>query len=388
LRIALLGAGAVGEVTATHLVKSREVTELVLADISLLRVEQLSSRLKSSKISALQVDAGNRRDVDKVLKDVDVVINAALPRYNLLIMDVALKNRVQYLDLASDIPYDSVRNQLKLSPAWKKAELTAIMGLGEDPGISNLLSRYLADKLDSVEEIRVRDGDTGVSEEHAFPCLFSPEVLIDEVLNKPEIFKDGSLLRVAPLSGEENYDFPEPVGPLTVYLVDHEEPETLPQFIEKGIRYADFKLALSRQTVDMLRVLRQLNLTSKKPIEVKGFRIAPKDVLLSLLPRPSDLAGKVEGFSCVVVDVIGKRAGKKMRAVAYTSMGHQEAYRKHGVTGTAYLTGTPPAVGAIMLAKGEIKTKGVIPPECLQPQPILKEIEKKGIKIHERIQKV
>ena len=388
MKIVLLGIGAVGEVTATHLVKSPEVAELVLGDISLQRVEQLSSKLKSSKVTPARVDAGNKKNLIESLKDADVVINSALPKYNLLIMDVAIKNKVQYLDLASDIPYDSVRNQLKFSNVWKKARLTAIMGLGEDPGISNLLARHLADKMDKVEEIRIRDGDSGVSKEYVFPCLFSPTTLIDEVMNKPEIFKNGSLRRLAPLSGEEVYNFPEPIGPMTVYFVDHEEPETLSHFIDKGVYYADFKLALSHEVVNMLTVLRQLKLTSKEPIEVKGMKIAPKDVLLALLPRPSDLGGKVEGYSCIVVDVIGKRAGKRVHAMAYASLSHQEAYRKYGVTGTAYLTGTPPAIGAVMLAKGEVEAKGVIPPECLQPQPILKEIEKKGIEIHETIQQI
>jgi len=388
LRILLLGVGAVGAVTATHLVNSPEVSEVVLGDIAPDRAKQLANRLKSNKASPIRVDAGDRKDLINAMKKIDVVINSALPRYNLLIMDVALKNNVHYIDLASDIPYDSVRNQLRLSDAWKDANLTAIMGLGEDPGISNILARYLADKMDRVDEIRVRDGDTGVSKEFAFPCLFSPDVLIDEVLHRPQIYKDGSLLKLSPLSGREVYPFPDPVGSLTVYYVDHEEPETLSQFIDKGIRYADFKLALSPQTVEMLKILKQLNLTSKKPIEVKGLKIAPKDVLLSLLPKPADLAGKVEGYSCIVVDVRGEKTGKKVRALAYTFMNHQEAFRKYGVTATSYLTGTPPAIGAVMLAKGGIKIRGVIPPECLEPQPLLTEIKKRGIKINEKVQEI
>jgi len=388
LRILLLGVGAVGTVTATHLVKSPDVSEVVLGDIASDRAKQLANRLKSKKVSPIRVDAGDRKDLINSMKNIDVVINSALPRYNLLIMDVALKNNVHYIDLASDIPYDSVRNQLKLSDAWKDANLTAIMGLGCDPGISNLLARYLADKMDCVDEIRVRDGDNAVSKEFAFPCLFSPDVLIDEVFNKPEIYREGSLRRLSPLSGEEVYRFPDPLGSLTVYYVDHEEPETLAKFINKGIRYADFKLALSPQTVEMLKVLKQLNLTSKKPIEVKGLKIAPKDVLLSLLPKPADLAGKVEGSSCIVVDVRGEKAGKKVRALAYTFMNHQEAFRKHGVTATSYLTGTPPAIGAVMLVKGDIKIRGVIPPECLEPQPLLTEIKKRGIKINEKVQEI
>jgi len=388
MRILLLGVGAVGAVTATHLVNSPNVSEVVLGDIAPDRAKQLANRLKSKKVSPSRVDAGNRKDLINAMKNIDVVINSALPRFNLLIMDVALKNNVHYIDLASDIPYDSVRNQLRLSDAWKDANLTAIMGLGCDPGISNLLARHLADKMDRVDEIRVRDGDNAVSKEFAFPCLFSPDVLIDEVFNKPEIYKEGSLRKLSPLSGEEVYRFPDPLGSLTVYYVDHEEPETLAKFINKGIRYADFKLALSPQTVEMLKVLKQLNLTSKKPIEVKGLKIAPKDVLLSLLPKPADLAGKVEGSSCIVVDVRGEKADKKVRALAYTFMNHQEAFRKYGVTATSYLTGTPPAIGAIMLAKGYIKIRGVVPPECLEPQPLLKEIEKKGIRIKETVQKI
>lgn len=388
LRILLLGVGAVGTVTANHLVNSPEVSEVVLGDIALDRAKKLENRLNSDKVSALRVNAGNREDLTKALKKIDVVINAALPRYNLLIMDVALKNKVYYIDLASDIPFDAVRSQLRLSGAWKAANLTAIMGLGADPGMSNIFARYLADKMDRVDEIRVRDGDTAVSKEFAFPCLFSPDVLIDEVLNPPQIYKDGSFLRLLPLSGEEVYPFPDPVGSLTVYYVDHEEPETLPQLINKGIRYADFKLALSPQTVEMLKILKQLNLTSKELIEVKGFKIAPKDVLLSLLPKPADLAGKVEGFSCIAVEIRGKKAGKKTQALAYTFMSHREAYEKYGVTATAYLTGTPPAIGAVMLARGDIKIRGVIPPECLEPQPFLTEIMKKGIKVNETVQEI
>jgi saccharopine dehydrogenase (NAD+, L-lysine-forming) len=387
LRFLIIGVGAVGQVIAAHLVRDPDVSKVVLSDISLERAKTVADWLKSKKTSAVKVDAGDRKNLVEAMKQIDIVVNATVPRYNLLIMDVALKSNVHYIDLASDMPYDSVRNQLSLNNAWKDAGLTAIMGLGEDPGISNLLARHLADKMDSVEEIRIRDGDNGSSEEYPFPCLFSPEVMIDEILSRPEIFKDGSLRRLSPLSGEEVYRFPAPVGPLTVYFVDHEEPETLSRFINKGLRYADFKLALSPEIAQMLRILKQLNLTSKEPIEVKGVKIAPKDVLLSLLPKPADLAGKVKGYSCIAVEVAGGKARKKMRILAYAYLSHQEAYKKYGVTATSYLTGTPPAIGAVMLAKGDIKVRGVIPPECLEPKPLLAKIEKKGIKIIERIQK-
>jgi saccharopine dehydrogenase (NAD+, L-lysine-forming) len=386
LKFLIIGVGAVGQVIAAHLAKDPRVTKVILGDISVDRAKSVADWLKNKKASAVKVDASDRNDLTKAINQVDVVINATVPRYNLLIMDVALKGNVHYIDLASDIPYDSVRKQLSLGDKWKDADLTAIMGLGEDPGISNLLARHLADKMDQVDEIRVRDGDNGASKEFAFPCLFSPEVLIDEVLNRPEIFKDGSLRRLSPLSGEEVYRFPEPVGPLTVYFVDHEEPETLSKFVDKGIRYADFKLALSPEIAQMLRILKQLNLTSKEPIEVKGVKVAPKDILVSLLPKPADLAGKIIGYSCIAVEVTGQKAGKHVQGLAYAYLSHQEAYKKYGVTATSYLTGTPPAIGAVMLAKGDIKVRGVFPPECLKPQPLLEKIEKRGIRVTEKVQ--
>jgi len=388
LKIAILGIGAVGSVTATHLAKSPKVSELVLGDIYLDKAKEIAKKLDSEKISVMRVNAQRREDLTKVLEKKDAVINAALPKYNESIMDVALKNRVHYIDLASDLPWDSVRRQLSHDNAWKAANLIAIMGLGEDPGMSNIFARHIADKLDQASEIRIRDGDNAFSKEFAFPCLFSPDVLIDEVFNPPATYEDGVLHKLSPLSGEEVYKFPEPIGPLTVYNVDHEETETLPKFLDKGIHYVDFKLAFSPQTVEMLKILKQLNLTSKEPITVKGVKIAPRDVLLALLPKPANLAGKVEGYSCIAVDIKGERAGEKVHALAYTFMSHQVAYEKYGVTATAYLTGTPPAIGAEMMEAGEIEIRGVFPPECIEPEPFLTRLADKGIAINETINKV
>jgi saccharopine dehydrogenase-like NADP-dependent oxidoreductase len=171
---------------------------------------------------------------------------------------------------------------------------------------------------------------------------------------------------------------------VTLCFIEYEPVFTLPRFIGKGVSYVDCKISLEPNVA----ALHLMGLANDKPIEVKGIKIAPKDVLLSLLPKPADLAGKVEGHSCIAVEVAGRKAGRNMRVLAYAYLSHQEAYKKYGVTATSYLTGTPPAIGAVMLAKGDIKVRGVIPPECLEPQPLLAKIEKKGIKITERFRVV
>jgi len=258
------------------------------------------------------------------------------------------------------------------------------LGLGEDPGISNIFARYVADKLDRVEEIRIRDGETAVSKDFPFACLFSPDVFLYEVFESPTVYENGVMHKVDPLTGEEQYEFPEPIGSLTVFHVDHEETETLPLFIKKGLRYVDFKLALSPETVQMLKVLKQLGLLSEKPLNIKGQKISPKELVIALFPKPADLPGKVDGHASIVVDVKGERKGEKTHHLVYTLMSHREAYEKYGSTATSYLTGTPPAIGAIMIAKNEIKTRGVISPECLDPKPFMDKLSQKGIKINEK----
>ena len=385
LRIFVLGVGAVGTVTATHLAKSPEVSEVILGDIALQRAKIVKNQLKNPKVSVVQADASSEKSLISVLNKVDIIINATLPNFNLTVMNAALKSNVHYIDLAS---WTTVKMQLDFNDIWKDAGLTAILGLGEDPGISNVFARYIVDKLDRVEEIRVRDGETVVSKDFPFACLFSPAVFLYEVFELPDVYENGVLHKVDPLTGEELYEFPEPIGPLTVYHVSHEETETLPLFINKGLKHVDFKLALSPETVQMLKVLKQLGLLSDNPLNLKGQKISPKEMVLSLFPKPADLPGKVDGYASVVVDVKGEKKGEKIRHLVYTFMSHREAYEKYGATATSYLTGTPPAIGAIMIAKNEISTRGVISPECLEPKPFMDKLSQKGIKIGEKTSKL
>ncbi len=175
------------------------------------------------------------------------------------------------------------------------------------------------------------------------------------------------------------------MGPLTVYCTDHEETETLPKFIKKGVKYADFKLAFSPETVELLKTLNELGMMSMKPIDVKGVKVTPLDVFISLIPTPAEIGGKVEGYACILADVRGGKADKKVHHVVYTFISHGEAYERLGVTATAYLTGIPPAVGAAMLADGTIKKRGVYPPEVLEPEPFLARIRQKDIPVYERV---
>jgi len=380
--LVLGGCGTVGTVICADLARTPSISEVICADINLDKAKRLAEKLNSEKVTPRKVDAGNSDELMKALKGSDTVINTSLPRYNLAVMDAALKNGVHYIDNAV---YTSIDDKLKFDDAWKDAGLTALLNLGEDPGLSNIFARYAADRMDRVEEIRIRDGET-CEGDYPFIATFSPDVFLGgEVFLNPLIFENGSFKHLPPFSGKEVYEFPDPMGPLTVYCTDHEETETLPRFIKKGVKYADFKLTFSPEVVELLQTLNQIGLMSTKPIDVRGAKVSPLDVFIALIPSPSEIAGKVKGYACILADVRGEKAGEKICHIVYTFMSHEEAYKKLGVTATAYLTGITAAVGTAMLAEGKIRKRGVFPPEVLDPEPFLEEVKKKDIVVHEKI---
>ncbi|MGQ0797423.1 MAG: saccharopine dehydrogenase family protein [Methanobacteriota archaeon] len=261
--------------------------------------------------------------------------------------------------------------------------------MGADPGLTNLMARMGADRLDTVEEVLVRDGDNGDVEGHEYASLWSPDTLIEEVLLPALAFYNGRFVRLGSLQGEEVFDFPI-VGPLTVYNVDHEETNTLPLFIGKGLRRMDFKIALPSDLADALRVFQRFGLHGGVPIEVEvkatgeKVHVAPRDILTALMPDPRDIATKVRGTACLAVVVRGTKAGRKDGWLFWSVLDHQDAIRRHGFNATSYPVGAPLAMAALMIHRGEITRKGVFPVEALDPAPFLRHLPEFGITIQEK----
>jgi len=373
--VLLIGCGAVGSVVAHHLASSEVIADVVLADVDADLAKKTASRLRRPNVRAMQLDASDPRALAEATRGCRLVINTALPRFNRGIQEVALEAGLDYLDPANDMdPFAS-------ADRWVDQGRTAICGMGEDPGLSNVFARYAADGMDRVDSIKVRDGDTASSPEHPFIALFSPETFIEETLASSRIWTDGRYETVPPFGAFETYEFPPPLGPLPVYSVDHEEVDTLPGFIGKGVRYVDFKLALDATTVQTLKLFRDLRLLERGP----PGGPSPRKALFAALPKPVDLAGHVDGFAAVLVEVTGEKDGHRVTHSLYSILGHREASERFGATATAYLTGTGAAVGAILLASGVIKKPGMFSPEQLDPKlffPLLKEW---GIEVRERI---
>ena len=284
----LFGAGGMGTVAARHLVRLKEIDDLVLADVVAARARGLAAKFRSLRVRAVPVRNLEIGALAKILEGAELAINAAHASLDLPLMEACLDAGVHYMDLSSEpsrqFPYDA---------RFKKAGLTALLGGGEDPGLGNVFARAAADALDSVNAIRIRDGDTASSLDTPLPVVWSPETFLAEVFSPGLYFEDGQLVHPPPWSGKEIYPFPEPVGPQPVYLMDHEEPETLGRFIGKGLRHVDLKLAIDDETYRILHLVRGLGLLEDHPELVEGKSVSPRKLLLSVLPRPADLVGKV-----------------------------------------------------------------------------------------------
>ncbi len=394
MKISVIGAGVQGSAIALFLAKNADVSEIVCSDISLDRAERLAKNLGSPKISARRADAASVSSLIDVIKGSDVVINATLPKYNLKIMDAALKSKAHYVDLASHTPVrTNIQKELRLNSKWRKAKLTAVINQG-GPFVMDVLARYAADKLDRVDSIRLRFGWKPVTKEKevipAWTPTWSPEVAITEWSANPVIYEKGKLKEVSQFSGVEEYSFPDPVGPITLCFIEYEPVFTLPRFIGKGVKYVDCKITLEPKVA----ALHKMGLASDKPIDVKGMRIAPLDVLLAVLTPPVEAkvlvrerariaAGELDFVGSYIAEVTGRKAGEKVTYTMSRTYSIREVYEKTGAMWAG--VAIPATITATMLAKKEIKITGVVPPEALEPKTFLRKLAQMGITFKENI---
>jgi saccharopine dehydrogenase (NAD+, L-lysine-forming) len=400
MKAMVLGVGAIGSVTAQCLAESDEYDKVVLGARNPEKGKRLQKKIGSDKVKVVKVDASNVGAMTKAFKGLDIVCNLAIPRFNFHIMEACEKAKVNYLDTAWDIAIDKTPPggivkpappsflYLKKDKAWKKMGLTAMLGIGCDPGLTNLFARKAADRLDTVKEILVRDGDNGYVEGYDFAPLWSPETLIEEVLMPATYFKDGHYRKYGSFENKEMFDFPDGVGNIPIYNVAHEESETLATYIGevlgKGCDYCDFKIALGDEYVDAIKMIGKLGLDNPNKIKVKDVMVAPRDVVNAALPDPSQLGHLAKGQCAVGTIVKGTKNGKDAGHYLWTSLDHKKCYQKWKNSATAWSVGVPAAISAILWAQGKVPLKGVFPPEMMNPDPFIKMLPKFGMNYNEK----
>jgi len=301
MRVAILGVGGLGRTLASELRGDPRVTSLLLIDLFGERARVLTGIRGRVAIEAKQLNVENRIALTKAIAGSDLVINTTLPRYNLGIMQAALEVRANYLDPSAAGPREigglaGIFEQLAMGEAFKAAGLTALVSMGLDPGISNVMARTAAERLDTVDAIRIRSGSVAALPGYTSFPLYSREVFLSDVLTPPTVWLDGALQDRAPLSEPEEYPFPPPVGSQRTYLISHEEVKTLPKYLGRPIGRVDFKYVLEPHLVQAILSLDKLGLLADAHlIRIGNQMVSFRRAFLAAFPEPSARAAARRG---------------------------------------------------------------------------------------------
>ncbi len=371
---------------AEHLARNTKIDKLILADSRLEGAERLADRLRNERVEVRKVDGTSQGEVTKLLRGVDVVIASMPWRLNRLVMELSAKMGTDYVDYG--MPFDSTGPDFdKYSELCKDGGISALVGMGEEPGISDILAMYGATKLDRADEANIYDGDTAAVDGLEFFSSWSPVDLLDETSVPAAVFRNGRIDFIPPLSARTVYPFPDPVGPLPVYKTNHDETYFMPLGI-KTLKNASFNIGIDDGFAGAATTFRKWGLLSKDQIEVRGTKIVPLHVVAALLPRPETFSAMIKGDTMFVVEILGDKKGRRTKVKLWTAMAHKDAYELCGTNAGAYLVGTGGAVATEMLIDGEVKKKGIVIPEELDFVSFMDRLRKKSVVIHEDISTV
>lgn len=382
--VLIVGAGGVGQVVAHKCAQQPEIfSDITLASRTESKCKAIAKQIKR-KIRTAQVDADKVPQMVKLIKRVKpkLVINVALPYQDLHIMDACLATGVDYLDTANYEPLDKAKFEYKWQWAYqsrfKKAGIMALLGSGFDPGVTNVYTAWLhKHEFDSIETIDIVDANAG-SHGQPFATNFNPEINIREITQRGRFWENKSWQETDPLSVKRSFDFPEGIGPMNIYLLYHEELESIAKHFP-NLKRARFWMTFSENYLNHLRVLQNVGMTRIDPVKFQGREIVPIQFLKALLPDPASLGPLTKGRTCIGVVAHGRKNGKDKVAFIYNICDHEAAYREVKSQAISYTTGVPAAVGAEMMLTGQWKGEGVFNMEQFDPDPFLEVIGPRGL---------
>lgn len=383
MQVVQLGCGVCGLVCAEHLAKNAKVDRLTLADSRTAGANALEDRLGMERVSVVEVDGRDRTALVDLLGGKDIVVATMPWRMNRQVMEIAAELGVDYVDFG--MPFDSTGPDFdRYSEMCRAAGVSALVGMGEEPGMSDIFAMHAASKLDRADEAHIFDGDTATVEGLESFSLWSPVDLLDETSVPAAVFRQGRIEFIPPLSARRMYDFPPPIGSLPVYSTNHDETYFMPLGIPT-LKEASFNIGIDDRFAEAAAIFRRWGLLNKEPVDVKGTKVRPLDVVAAMLPPPSAFADKVKGDTCFVVEVTGDKGGRRTKVKVWTMMSHEKAYELYRTNAGAYLVGTGGAVATEMLIDGLVKDKGIVIPEQLPVEEFMERLRQKDIKIVEEI---
>jgi saccharopine dehydrogenase-like NADP-dependent oxidoreductase len=394
MRVLLVGVGTVGEAIARMSAQRDWCEAMVLADYDLSRPTAIQRELgDAQRFPVEQIDARDSEAVAELARRhrADLVMNAVDPRFVMPLFEGAFKAGIDYVDMANSLsrphptePFSKpglklADEQLAKAGEWEAAGRLALIGIGMDPGLTDIFAAHAARHLfDEVDEVHIRDGGDLEIPGFAFAPVFSIWTTIEECLNPPVVWADGDWHTTEPFSAPEAFPFPEGVGPVECVNVEHEEVLLIPRWIP-GVKRVSFKYALGSDFIEKLKFLHDIGLDRTEPVEVRGGTVSPRDVVAAVVPDPAKMGDKFVGRAIVGTWVIGHRDGKPREVFLYQMADAQETMRATGSQVVGWQTGFNPVLAMELLATGQWSGAGVLGPEAFDPDPYLALMDHYGI---------
>jgi saccharopine dehydrogenase-like NADP-dependent oxidoreductase len=386
MRILLVGAGGVGSAIAAIAARREFAEAVVVADYELARAEKAVAAVGDPRFSAIRADASDEAGIGALLAEhrCDVVVNATDPRFVMPLFRAALASGATYLDMAMSLSHPHPERphelpgvklgdeQFALAEEWVARGQLALVGIGVEPGLSDVFARYAADHLFSeIDELGVRDGANIAVRGHAFAPSFSIWTTIEECLNPPVVWEAGrGWFTTPPFSEPEVFDFPEGIGPVECVNVEHEEVLLMPRWVDA--KRVTFKYGLGEEFIGVLKTLHMLGLDSTTPVTASGVEVSPRDVVAACLPDPAGLGELMSGKTCAGLWVTGTGTdGRPRQVYLYHVVDNEWSMSEYGSQAVVWQTAVNPVVALELLSTGVWQGTGVLGPEAFDAVPFL-----------------
>jgi saccharopine dehydrogenase (NAD+, L-lysine-forming) len=383
MRILLVGAGGVGTAFA-RIAARRPFAQLIIADYDLSRAQHAAAAKDGYR--AVQLDARDQQSTEALLTEhsCDALMNAADPRFVMPLFRASLAAGVHYLDMAMSLsrphpaePYARTGvmlgdEQFALEDEWRQAGKLALVGIGVEPGLSDVFARHAADTLfGEINELGVRDGSNLTVAGYEFAPTFSIWTTIEECLNPPVIWEaDRGWFTTPPFSEPETFSFPAGIGPVECVNVEHEEVLLMPRWVKA--QRVTFKYGLGEEFIGVLKTLHKVGLDRVDPVRVGGSSVSPRDVVAACLPDPATLGARMSGLTCAGTWVTGSgKDGSPREVYLYHVVDNAWTMAEYGSQAVVWQTAVNPVVALELMDSGAWHGAGVLGPEALPPQPFL-----------------
>jgi saccharopine dehydrogenase (NAD+, L-lysine-forming) len=385
MRVLVIGAGGVGNAFAQIAARRDSFEAVVIADYDLARAER-AAQSAADHFRGVQVDASDESSLRELIRTehCDAVLNAVDPRFVMPIYRAALAEGITYVDMAMslshphpDHPHEKTGvklgdEQFELAPKWEEGGLLALVGMGVEPGLSDVFARHASDVLfSSIDEVGVRDGGNLVVDGYTFCPTFSIWTTIEECLNPPVIWEKGrGWFTTEPFSELETFDFPGGIGPVECVNVEHEEVLLVPRWVDAN--RVTFKYGLGEEFIAVLKTIHMLGLDSTRPVSVGGVQVSPRDMVAACLPDPAEIGHLMHGLTCAGTWVKGAgKDGSPREVYLYHLVDNDWTMSEYGSQAVVWQTAINPALALELIASGIWSGVGLLGPEALPPEPFL-----------------